>query len=622
MNATKNFFHRPKTPTVPAQDLSLPDDTSLLNPVRKKPRSPSQVTRPTLSERISIFGLIKASQNDSLSQFPIGFPDSLASEESSLHSFATHESSKPYQQTMRIVECLHGRLMVSINDPIPVTWNGELCSVFEAFRDLLTENSRLRAENEQHDRDLKTARCALEDRVRDWEEEKRDYKKEMKRLETIIAYSDQGIEAVIKARQDSVLRTRKQKNTASDIELSTHSDEQRRPPYGSMAESWPDKTIPAILCAPVPSHQAKRSRPALHARGVTSTETERPARWSEDDIRSFCSYKSDGFSSTKAEANLRKRQRRFILPENESESEESLSRPSNDFQHTRARSPEPQLNSRGSSGVPDFKKSSASASIGNTLSNIIYRGHWKHQQQTDQISHGADIPIDVPKRAVRNNLPAANVQAKPQARDLRRPFSFYRGDELDFKGTTIAADSPQTLQRSASLSKASSRGSTPSAIITDSPLASSKRGSSLDATRPSQYGDMLERTSVDPSDVLVRGFSNSSAMTTIYKPTRDYEAVPVQKLESGTLSLNETAKLSTSSKQQPQHDTKSKLEEPMTQSRATPARLRSTHPARTETDGQGKENGVPTTAEPSLDLKEETSKQTRTKRKGRGRRKQ
>lgn len=119
---------------------------------------------------------------------------------------------------MSIVVTLHGKLMDNIFRSLPVSDNGLLCSVFESYRRLTDENSKLRIQCKKDFVGRQAAEEDLVDAIEQWKTEEEDYKAEIKRLEVLIAHSNHGVEGVIRARQNSVIRRKKQSRIDDDLQ--------------------------------------------------------------------------------------------------------------------------------------------------------------------------------------------------------------------------------------------------------------------------------------------------------------------------------------------------------------------------------------------------------------------
>jgi cell division septum initiation protein DivIVA len=101
-------------------------------------------------------------------------------------------------------------------DALPAGFNGTLLQILEAYRDLSDERDRLeRRINEEVESRL-AERSATQQAESLWEEERRTYKAEVKRLELVIAKGKRGVADVALVRQDSLIRRRKQAITPAD----------------------------------------------------------------------------------------------------------------------------------------------------------------------------------------------------------------------------------------------------------------------------------------------------------------------------------------------------------------------------------------------------------------------
>jgi hypothetical protein len=100
----------------------------------------------------------------------------------------------------------------------PHGFSGTLLQILEAYRDLSDERDRLerRITGEVESRLAERSQAQQAESL--WEEERRTYKAEVKRLELVIAKGKRGVAEVALVRQDSLIRRRKQAITPDDDE--------------------------------------------------------------------------------------------------------------------------------------------------------------------------------------------------------------------------------------------------------------------------------------------------------------------------------------------------------------------------------------------------------------------
>lgn len=137
-------------------------------------------------------------------------------DEASAHSFFGLELPSwpadfayPSPNADNLIDSIMGRLLSQPHESLDSRFNSMLLQVFEAFRHLSDSKRKLQTELEQEvDKRLKLEQ-AMERYFKQWDQEKQDYKAEVKRLELILASGKRGLAEVTLARQDSLLRSRR-----------------------------------------------------------------------------------------------------------------------------------------------------------------------------------------------------------------------------------------------------------------------------------------------------------------------------------------------------------------------------------------------------------------------------
>lgn len=102
------------------------------------------------------------------------------------------------------------RLMSRPYDALESRFNGTLLQISEAYRNLEDEKRRLQEKLVEEMRERQAERSAMQHTEQKFEEEKKTYKAEVKRLELVIANGKRGVAEVALVRQDSLIRRRKQ----------------------------------------------------------------------------------------------------------------------------------------------------------------------------------------------------------------------------------------------------------------------------------------------------------------------------------------------------------------------------------------------------------------------------
>jgi hypothetical protein len=100
-------------------------------------------------------------------------------------------------------------LMATPYSHLGVHFNGSLMRIFESYLTLKAEKVRLQTQCEEELATSQILIAKLSMTEKDWEDEKRDYKDEVKRLEVLLSKaSRRGVAEVTLARQESKLRSR------------------------------------------------------------------------------------------------------------------------------------------------------------------------------------------------------------------------------------------------------------------------------------------------------------------------------------------------------------------------------------------------------------------------------
>lgn len=100
-------------------------------------------------------------------------------------------------------------LMADPYNRLGVHFNASLMRIFESYLTLRDENSRLQSRCNEEAATAKAVISKLHSTEKDWEDEKRDYKDEVKRLEILLSKtSRRGVAEVTLARQESKLHAK------------------------------------------------------------------------------------------------------------------------------------------------------------------------------------------------------------------------------------------------------------------------------------------------------------------------------------------------------------------------------------------------------------------------------
>ena len=134
-------------------------------------------------------------------------------------------NSFPSPNADGLMESIMCRLMSKPYEPLEPRFNGMLLQIFEEFRNLKDEKESLKAQLalERDGRyDDKQEISKLEAK---FDEERMEWKAEVKRLELLLAKGKRGLAEVTKARQDSVIRRRREQLADSSDEAGSKKKE-------------------------------------------------------------------------------------------------------------------------------------------------------------------------------------------------------------------------------------------------------------------------------------------------------------------------------------------------------------------------------------------------------------
>ncbi|KAI4732504.1 hypothetical protein E4T50_16923 [Aureobasidium sp. EXF-12298] len=125
----------------------------------------------------------------------------------------------------QIMDAIMRTLIAEPYRPLDVKHNSPLLMVFEGFRNLRDENASLVRKLKYEAETRFSSHHEMELERQGWQQERDEYKAEVKRLELIISKDKEGVAEVMRARQGSLLRREQKRWTASSA--NTSSDDPR-----------------------------------------------------------------------------------------------------------------------------------------------------------------------------------------------------------------------------------------------------------------------------------------------------------------------------------------------------------------------------------------------------------
>lgn len=117
------------------------------------------------------------------------------------------QTAATYQKNSEASPCqvLTACLTDGISEPIPRHFNGSICSMIEEFRVALGQVQKLRASFQELQQTRAQETCEFATVAEEWTMREAGFKSEIKRLEQIIASTEEGVAPVILARSGSVI---------------------------------------------------------------------------------------------------------------------------------------------------------------------------------------------------------------------------------------------------------------------------------------------------------------------------------------------------------------------------------------------------------------------------------
>lgn len=184
-------------------------DQDVRSAASTRPSTPKKGLRPKLSSYLSQSGPFASTSKSE--------PEPVFAELStqSFPSWAI-EDTFPHPSAEQLIDTILCRLMSQPYDALDTRFNGALLQIFEVYRNLSDQRERLERSLAGETDNRLAERSTAQRAEHEWEEEKRSYKAEVKRLELVIAQGKRGVAEVALVRQDSLIRRKKQVVTPDD----------------------------------------------------------------------------------------------------------------------------------------------------------------------------------------------------------------------------------------------------------------------------------------------------------------------------------------------------------------------------------------------------------------------
>jgi hypothetical protein len=199
---------------LPELDHDVPRPPSALAAsLSSRPATPKRGLRPMLSSYLPQSGPFATNSKPEPE-----LPSALSEGPARMFPSWAVEDTFPNPSAEQLTDAVTCRLMSQPYDALPAGFNGTLLQILEAYRDLSDERDRLERRITEEVESRLAERSAAQQAESLWEEERRTYKAEVKRLELVIAKGKRGVAEVALVRQDSLIRRRKQAITPDDDE--------------------------------------------------------------------------------------------------------------------------------------------------------------------------------------------------------------------------------------------------------------------------------------------------------------------------------------------------------------------------------------------------------------------
>lgn len=195
---------RAKTPAIESEDGSMLSGSML------SPTTPRKGLRPKLSSYLSQHTLLPGPSKTDLSL------DEDVFNQTTWYPLWSNDDPAPSPDAEKLMDTVMCKLLADPYRALDPRFNSMLMHIFESYRRLKDDKENLHLELVQECEKREALQQALHHASEQWEIEKQDYKAEVKRLELILAKGKRGLAEVTLARQDSIIRHRKQQSMGDD----------------------------------------------------------------------------------------------------------------------------------------------------------------------------------------------------------------------------------------------------------------------------------------------------------------------------------------------------------------------------------------------------------------------
>lgn len=197
--------------------LEIPEPDQEMRPSTPRTGTPTLPPTPKRGLRPKLSSYLTQSVPFGSTSKPEPEPSPVPSPGQTFPSWAV-EDTFPNPNADQLMDNILRRLMSQPLEGLSSSFNSSLMTIFEAHRHLQDEKTRLERMLAEEMENRHADRVSRQQAECEWEDERKTYKAEVKRLELIVAKGKRGIAEVALARQGSLIRRRKEMSNLDEDE--------------------------------------------------------------------------------------------------------------------------------------------------------------------------------------------------------------------------------------------------------------------------------------------------------------------------------------------------------------------------------------------------------------------